>query len=88
MILRRKTAEKIQKKFAKMVDKISQSEENTIIVLNIGRAESFIKTLKLVEAIDFYTADRMTSAIYEAEQDVYRRIKKQEDKKSRSPEIG
>lgn len=88
MILRRKTAEKIQKKFAKMVDKISQSEENTIIVLNIGRAESFIKALKLVEAIDYYTAEKMTSAVYEAEQEVYKRINKQESKKSRSPEIG
>lgn len=73
MMLKRKTAEKVQKHFAKLIDKINEANENAIIVLNIGRAESFIKALELVEAIDYYTAEKMKSATYEAEQDVYKR---------------
>lgn len=75
MMMKRKTAEKVQKQFAKMVEKINESDQNSMIILNIGRAESFIKALKLVEAIDCFTAEKMTTAVIEAEKDVYERKK-------------
>lgn len=75
MMMKRKNAEKVRKHFAKMIEKINEADQNAMIILNIGRAESFIKALKLVEAIDCFTAEKMTTAVIEAEKEVYERKK-------------
>lgn len=74
-MMKRKNAERVQKHFAKLIDKINEADQNAMIVLNIGRAESFIKALKLVEAIDCFTAEKMETAVLEAEKEVYERKK-------------
>ena len=74
-MMKRKTAERVQKHFAKLINKINEADQNAIIVLNIGRAESFIKALKPVEAIDCFTAEKMETAVLKAEKEVYERKK-------------
>ena len=74
-MLKRKQAKKIANYFEKLVIRIETAEpKKETIILNIGKAEMFVKALKLAEAIDTFTAEEMKAAILEAEQEVYKKI--------------
>lgn len=74
MLLKRKQARKIEKHFEKMTNRIRASEAtNRTIMLNVAKAESFVKALKLAEVIDVYTIEMMKAEICEAETEAYKR---------------
>lgn len=71
-MLKRETAKKVQKQFTKMIKKIRKADQNNMVLLNASKAKSFVKALELTEAIDYYTAQKMKSMIFEAEQGAYK----------------
>lgn len=72
-MLKRKQAQKIESHFTKLIRKIETAKQKENIILNVARATSFIKALKLVEAIDTFTVETMRSEIFEAEQEAYKK---------------
>lgn len=76
-MLKRKQAKKIRKHFDKMINRIEYATpSNRNVLLNVGKAEAFLKALKLTEAVDVFTAGEMQSEIWEAEQQAYKNARK------------
>lgn len=70
--MKRKQAQKIEKHFMKILDRIQCSAPHTnMIALNVARAKSFAKALKLAEVIDRYTFEKMQADILNAEECAY-----------------
>ncbi len=79
-MLNKKQAKKVRKHFDKMVCRIEYATpRNKSILFNVGKAESFIKALKLAEVIDAFTAEEMASEVLEAEQNAYKNARKASD---------
>lgn len=68
-MMSRKQAKKVSKHFEKMVCRIEQSgTKEKDLLINIGKAKSFIKALELAEVIDKFTEEEMKCEILDAEQ--------------------
>lgn len=76
-MINKKQAKKIRKHFDKMICRIEyDTPSNKCVLLNVGKAEAFLKALKLAEAVDTFTAEEMQGEIWEAEQQAYKNARK------------
>ncbi len=77
-MLNKKQAKRISKHFDKMVYRIEYATpKNRSIILNVSKAESFIKALMLAEAIDVFTAEGMKNEVFEAKRKAYKNVNKE-----------